>query len=526
MPRLSFKPDSSFFRKIAIGAVGANAVILQLNSWGHHMIELENGSTHTKIWKDVKRKRVRIPDLICTNCGLRVECRAKTSRNIAMSHSFNDAERAWDFGLVDDDIVAFPVCQASDEYNWTNEKFSNNNSYFHSRDRVRWVASNYINFIDVRNMRSVIHSKHSQKGVTEGSETSIEWDAILSSRNGLVEYIEDRKIGIRRHSDGHLYVWQNKKNLPVRVNEGSQVFEKQIIASHLKPIDHNELICSNNLIEENLLNLISSPERTQRFSGVRLARYTNESNLQDLILNVTNHPNEDLYVKLEGIIYLSTVCKMPVNDLISPFLNNVDQQIQLEAIVALSEIQNDMVVEILDRKLSSSSSPYFIRSASAWALGRIGSERAINCLINAFSDININIREEALNALEDISGNQMVSIYRKLNDNDSNIAAGVAEVIRRKSKMTRIDTARIAKLLDESQSSIWPIWLLGQFPEEKDLIRIELSNLQDNNPDAHYAISLLWTFMESWIANYWELNPSPKYIPQEVNNNGREFDED
>jgi len=61
--RLSLKPDSSFFRKITIGAVGARAVAHDLAARGHSIAELERGSLDTKLWKDVKRKQVRIPDL-------------------------------------------------------------------------------------------------------------------------------------------------------------------------------------------------------------------------------------------------------------------------------------------------------------------------------------------------------------------------------------------------------------------------------------------------------------------------------
>ena len=60
----SYKPDSSFFSKIVLGAVGCRAVTADLNQRGHRMVELERGSTDTKLWKDVKRKRVRIPDLL------------------------------------------------------------------------------------------------------------------------------------------------------------------------------------------------------------------------------------------------------------------------------------------------------------------------------------------------------------------------------------------------------------------------------------------------------------------------------
>ena len=82
MARLALKPDSSFFRKIAIGAIGTRAVVDDLAAHGHQVDELERGSTDTKLWKDVKRKRVRIPDLVCRCCGLRIESRAKTKAEL------------------------------------------------------------------------------------------------------------------------------------------------------------------------------------------------------------------------------------------------------------------------------------------------------------------------------------------------------------------------------------------------------------------------------------------------------------
>src|SRR3990172_873458 len=115
MARLALKPDSSFFRKIAIGVVGSRAVCVHLRQHGHDAVELERGSTDTKLWKEVKRKRVRIPDLVCERCGLRIESRAKTKAELSMSHSPTDEERAWDFGMVDSDLIAFPVCRAERE---------------------------------------------------------------------------------------------------------------------------------------------------------------------------------------------------------------------------------------------------------------------------------------------------------------------------------------------------------------------------------------------------------------------------
>jgi len=64
---------------LSIGAVGAEAVLLYLDSLGHQVLELERGSLGTRIWREVKRRRGGIPDLCCARCGVRIESRAKTS---------------------------------------------------------------------------------------------------------------------------------------------------------------------------------------------------------------------------------------------------------------------------------------------------------------------------------------------------------------------------------------------------------------------------------------------------------------
>ena len=95
---------------LGVGAVGAQAVQQYLNALGHNLVELERGSLATRIWRDVKRKRVRIPDLCRTKCGVRIESRAKA--DLAMSHSLSDAERAWHYGMLDSNWIAFPILSA------------------------------------------------------------------------------------------------------------------------------------------------------------------------------------------------------------------------------------------------------------------------------------------------------------------------------------------------------------------------------------------------------------------------------
>lgn len=110
---MAFKVDVSFLEKISIGAVATRSVFGHLADLGHKPIELERGSMSFKIWKEVKIKRVRVPDILCVNCGKRVESRGETKLEVTMSHSETSQDRGWDFGLEPDDYVALVKCVRS-----------------------------------------------------------------------------------------------------------------------------------------------------------------------------------------------------------------------------------------------------------------------------------------------------------------------------------------------------------------------------------------------------------------------------
>src|SRR2546428_13257344 len=107
----SFKTDESFLEKIAIGATGTRRTFDNLKNQGHDPMELERGSMSFKIWKAIKTKRVRVPDILCLRCGHRVESRGKMKLEITMSHSTSNPERGWDAGLDDSDAIALVVCE-------------------------------------------------------------------------------------------------------------------------------------------------------------------------------------------------------------------------------------------------------------------------------------------------------------------------------------------------------------------------------------------------------------------------------
>lgn len=508
MPRLSLKPDASFFRKIVIGAVGSRAVCNDLARRGHRMRELENGSTDTKIWKNVKRKRVRIPDLVCIDCGLRVESRAKTTPDLSMSHSYTDAERAWDYGMVDADVIAFPVCKPSDETSWNTGKLRDQESYWHNRERIRWEVEKCINYFRVGDFRKVAHTRSSTKGVTEGSETSISWKAIFSTRRGVVEAVKGERITVRRESDGHVYTWRNLQGLPVVVEEGNTVEKNQVIASFVQPLHDDALRCPRSLSSDRIRLLLESPERTQRFTGIKLARLRSEPRFADRVREVISHSEEDIYVQLEGAAYLASVCGESARHLFGPYLKACDEQIKLEATVALAEAATPEAVEVLTEILDQNDTPFYLRSAAAWALGKISTDRAVERLVQAFSDIDQSIREEALEAVTELGDRAFQQLIAGVLDDDNDIAAGAAEAIRRQALVPPHVVRKIIEEVREDPARVWPVWLLGHL-NEREYIAAAVAELQDSRPEAHYAITVLWAFVESWIAQNWELRPEP-----------------
>ena len=503
MTRLSLKPDSSFFRKISVGAVGARSVISDLSGHGHRIAELERGSTDTKLWKDVKRKQVRIPDLVCSRCGVRIESRAKTKRNLSMSHSPTNEARAWDYGMVGSDVVAFPICEASDEGYWSLGRLNGGESYWRERNWVNWHLQGTINYFRVASFREAPPHTSYEKGVTEGSETSIAWNATFSTRLGVVERVDHRKVRIRRKSDGHRHTWTIPRDQEICVRLGEEVQTGQVIAASVDVMLPEELQCPRKIDSGQIARLLESRERTQRFTGIKLARLRRDSAYSVAVDDLTSDPEEDVYTRLEGASYLASVCGLSAETLFRQYLDTADEQTRLEAVISLGETHTEESVSILASILQNTDRPYYLRSAAAWALSQDNTQQAGDILIQAFSDVDQGIREEALDGLISIGSPAIPLLVEGLEHREHDQAAGCAEALRQLHPLSSGAVDRLTRNLG-ANSSPWAVWLLGHLPQE--LVAPSVAYLQDSAPELQYAMSVLWTFAGSWVAQNWELN--------------------
>jgi hypothetical protein len=497
----NFKPDVSFFRKIVIGAHGTQATCEDLAKYGHEMVELERGSTNTKLWKDVKRKRVRIPDLICKNCGQRVESRTKTKPELSMSHSDSDQERSWDYGMLENDWIAFPISVATISTTWSKGLFRNKAAYWHERDWSQWNVEGKINYFTVNSLRRVAPDVTRRKGVTEGSELTLTWNAKFATCSGKVESIVNEVIKLHADS-GRVRSLKISPNLNTFVKAGDEVIKNQILCAGPAPINTEALRCPKRLSDGFIESCLASRERTVRFSGVKLSRLCHMTKHHSTIIEIANDMQEDLYVRLEAVAYLASVGKIPVDKLFEEYLQSPDPQIRLESVITIGEIRTNGAVELLGVILHDQKQEYFLRSAAAWALGNAPMVKSQEQLKKAFADVSSDIREEALDALVAIGESALPILLPGIEEDNEDIAVGCAEVVRQLTGDTPITLKKIAQQLQQPSPPKWLVWLAGYMnPEE---LKVAVGDPAVLKPEVNYALNLLWSFSRSWVARRWE----------------------
>jgi HEAT repeat protein len=240
---------------------------------------------------------------------------------------------------------------------------------------------------------------------------------------------------------------------------------------------------------------------------VKLARLVADAGHAEMIGRITADEEEDVYIRLEGASYLAAVCEAEASGLFMPFLERQDPQVQLEAVIALGETDTPESVDLISEILDDEVRAYFLRSAAAWALSRTGNETATARLIRAFTDVDQSIREEALQGVVTLGGTAVPLLLVGLPEANSDLAAGCAEALRQQDGLSEDALNTIATNLRSGAPSPWAVWLTGHLARAR--VAGAVAGLEETAPQLHYAITLLWSFVESWIARRWELNPGP-----------------
>jgi hypothetical protein len=480
VPR-AFKTDESFLEKIAIGVTGTRRVFEDLADQGHAPIELERGSMSFKIWKAIKIKRVRVPDILCLRCGRRVESRGKTKLEITMSHSLAAPERGWDSGLDDNDRVALVHCQRI------------------GTGPLDWSADSLAQYIRVEPLRESFRAglakQERPKGASEGFEIRVTWPAALASAAGVVEEVNDRAVRYRRAADSRTISVQLKRGditLSPLVGPGDSVRSSQVIAS-VVPVSA-EWRCPSGRDVIYYVELSRSTSLSDRYSAVKaLGRFTDDAATQALLDRVLD-PKEHVYVRVDAAAGLMRRGVRAGSDFLHATLQDEYLENRLEAAIVLGEVATTQASSALVATLLDAEQDSEIRAGAAWALGEIGTRDALPALIRSFNNLSMTVKIEAARALAKVARIHIDDVIAALPVSGEQERPGVAWALAKAGGFT-LDQILPTAVDDDARQ--WLAYIIGMQDREAMLPQIEVLVGEDSH--IYFAVTVLWRIIASWI---------------------------
>lgn len=482
----NFKSDESFLRKLAIGAAGTSATIKRLRELGFNPIELERGSTGFKIWKKIKIKRTRVPDILCLNTGLRFESRGKTKPEISMSHSLKDPKRAWDAGMRNDDFVSIVVLEQNED------------------SPVNLKPISPVHFISAKSMRSAFKNQRvsitKPKGVEEGSEIRVLWPCASAHQKAKVTAVESETINLTPISGEKKQTIRLSRNkgkilLMPQVKKGDTVEANQIVAS-VVPVQ-TTLTCPPSVSETYFIDKLRNVNMSERYAAAKALRYRGYAAAEPDLETRMNDAGEDIYVQLEAAAALAAHgntkgWRFMEHKLHSPVLT-VPLETQLETIIVASEIPNARSEHLLIEVLKDTARNDDLRAGAAWALGQFASPESATALVNTFNSSPQEIKAEAARALLRIAEPQVPYLVNLLKTGDPAKRDGISWALARTGKF---DPGSIVAGADDNLRR-WISYIIGY--GKGNFAEANIESICKADHEVYFAASVLWQIVESWV---------------------------
>lgn len=358
---MGFKVDTSFLRFLTTGALASQRVMQAMSAAGLRPVELERYSSSNKIWT-TKVKRLRLPDLLCVNTGLRVEVRAKSDLAIRMSDAPDNPQRRWFSGLADGDMIALVHC-----------KEVSGDFVLADRPELFWVS-------DLRACPDGQTKLGAPKSATEGSERDREWPSIVPSKSGQVLAVSPTTIQTRLDS-GRAQTYQ-RRNLNPYVRSGDRfVGEAQFIAG----LPARKALFSEVLGRAWDPRILITGSEIDRYVAVKaLASVGSDKDIASLR---TMLRDPDPRVALEAAGALAKLGdRGGIVELAASVLEPREDYLRMESVFLFSELRlsplaNDAGEALEGLALNPDFAGDEVRQAAIWGLGRAGL-MAYNRLLN------------------------------------------------------------------------------------------------------------------------------------------------
>ncbi|TDA70734.1 MAG: hypothetical protein D9V47_00590 [Clostridia bacterium] len=468
---MAFKSDRSFLDKLTMGALGTTYAKNVLMYHGHKVIELERCSTSNKIWS-TKVKRLRIPDLLCVNCGRRMEVRSKSTLKITMSDSPSIPHRRWDYGLRDDDLVLLIAC----------------NKDLHTSN---WVPSSAINAFTVGDLRATVHLSRlgPPKSAAEGAERDRTWPCYVPSFGGQVievkpEFISVRKVNGRRQTYSlvragyHPHVFRGQTFEPDSVIAASVVPRLADLSCHVdKPFDF-------------IANLAATDRETLYCAVKALGRLPEAGKAAiSHLLRIAGGGTDDQLVRLEAYASLARLGYARAWKGISTFLQSGSPEVRMEAVLILGELNDPAAQSILSDIASNHANDSELRAAAVWEMGHCRFDNPLNQLLPYFGDDDHFVAIHAIVAsLPYINAETLPFLLQELGPPHRS-AAVVRAIVESNFRDVNLLVDYLFRISTEAQKP-WILYLFGLLGEE--VVRPALVGHGKEEDETAQMLSILW----------------------------------
>jgi hypothetical protein len=444
---VGFKSDREFLRNVSIGAVGTRRIAAILRQGGFRIIELERYCSSNKIWA-TKIKRLRVPDLLCLDSGTRIECRAKADLKITMSHSVSNADRAWDKGLRDNDIVAFIRCRPTDD---------------------TWKAGDRAALFRVGDMRSTWHlaKQERMKAASEGSEVRVTWPATVANRAGQVlsvstDYIKTQVAGGRQQSyrllresgSGHF-------RLTPHVNAGDAFGDGDTILASALPAMLAPL--SSPPQRYDFFPDLESDSAESVYAAVKALGFLPELAVasRGRLSRLMEH-SQDSRIRLEAAASLARLGYQEGWDAISGIIGDHDtaREYRMESALILSEMPNQYSLGLLKDLLEDTSNESELRAAGAWGLADVSTDAASAGLVAHVHDRDEVVAVHAILSLSRlVRSDNLEAVLQRVGD-DGRQSAGLVRAVLLSRLRFLPDIVRLLRA-STAQRRQWLLYLLA-----------------------------------------------------------------
>ena len=337
---MGFKSDREFLRNVSIGAIGTRKIATILRMGGFRIIELERYSSSNKIWA-TKIKRLRVPDLLCLQSGVRVECRAKRDLKITMSHAVNNPDRAWDKGLRDTDLVAFIRCSPAGD---------------------SWSPSERVALFRVGDMRATqgLAKLERMKSASEGSEVQITWPATIPNKAGRVSEVSSECIKTLLSAG---------RQQTYRLRRQGQSGPRRL-ASHVVPGD---TFGEGDTIIASCIPMLAEPRLS------KCAQY-------DFLGDLKSDAPETVYAGVKALGFLADLAPKSKSPLEHVMEGSGDGRIRLEAAASLARLGFQEGWDSIAHVVTAHSAPRELRMECALMLAELPGTRSIEVLKAIMAD--------------------------------------------------------------------------------------------------------------------------------------------